>query len=376
MARFICTRCQTSHPIDSALWRCPCGGVLDILHRVRIPVETVKSRARTLWRYRETLPLDDDRNRVTFQEGYTPLVPARFGPKKVLLKLEYLFPSGSFKDRGTAVLVSKLKELGVTSVIGDSSGNAGLSLAMYGARGGLECRIYVPPWPAPVTVEMMKTLGASVVVVEGSRSDVERAAQEGSLARNSSPTKRYAGHNWHPFFLEGTKTFAYEVAEQLGWTVPDAVLFPVGNGSLLLGAYRGFGDLLRLGLVERMPRLIGVQPERCAPIVRAFRDNRDTIEPVEPGETVAEGTSLPDPPRGTQVLQAVRESGGSLLSVTEEEIVASLERVRRMGYLIQPTSAVATAGLEKYPFTSRDRTVVAPLTGWGMSRMVSPGRVA
>lgn len=366
MFRYVCSQCRKEHSLHPAIWRCSCGGLLDLDTAVQLSVERVKSRGPTLWRYREAISLDDDGNRVTFDEGFTPLVQARLGGREVFLKLEYLFPSGSFKDRGTTVLISKLKELGITSVVGDSSGNAGLSLAMYGARGGLECEIYVPSWASSRILERIEGMGACVIRVEGSRTEAERAAQKESLPGGPSSTKLYAGHNWHPFFLEGTKTFAYEVAEQLDWTCPDVIVFPVGNGSLLLGAYRGFKDLMRLGLVNRMPRLVGIQPQRCAPIVRAFQDNLDRIEVLPCGrETVAKGTRLPDPPRGKWVLEAVRDSGGTLLSVSEEEIVDSLRKVRRLGYLIEPTSAVATAGFEKYSPASPDETVVLPLTGWG-----------
>jgi threonine synthase len=313
-----------------------------------------------MWRYPEALPIADGAHVVSFDEGWTPLLRIDLG-RPVWVKQEQLFSTGSYKDRGASLLISKVRELGVREVVEDSSGNAGAAIAAYCARAGIACAIYVPAHTSPAKLAQIAAYGATLHPVAGSREDVAAAALE--AARHSY----YASHSWNPFFLHGTKTFAYEVCEQLGWRAPDAVVLPVGNGTLLLGAAIGFRELRESGIIDRMPRLIGVQAARCAPLARAFGGSEGMVEGVESAQTMAEGIAIAQPVRGTQILEAVRETGGLFCTVTEEEIGAALADMGRRGFYIEPTAAAAIAGVRKLRAElAAVATVVTAFTGHGL----------
>ncbi|MGW8286550.1 MAG: threonine synthase, partial [Candidatus Deferrimicrobiaceae bacterium] len=197
-----CQSCGATFPLNDPRWRCGCGGLLEVRFRARFDKEKILRRKATMWRYREALPVDDDAHVVSFDEGMTPIVPADLGPGTLLLKLEQLFPTGSYKDRGASVLISKAKEMGVARVVEDSSGNAGCAIAAYTARAGIECEILVPESTSPGKLSQILLYGAALRRVPGSREDTANAAlaaAEGSY---------YASHSWNPFFFQGTKTFA------------------------------------------------------------------------------------------------------------------------------------------------------------------------
>ena len=203
-----------------------------------------------MWRYREAIPIVSDENIISFGEGFTPMVEVDFNDTPVFIKQDYLFPTGSFKDRGSSVLVSRMKELGIKKIIDDTSGNAGASLAAYSAKAGIECEIYVPETTLEGKLTQISAYGAALKKIPGSRDETAHAALK--AAENTY----YASHSWHPFYFHGTKTFAYEVCEQLGWKAPDTIIVPVGNGTLLLGAYIGFLDLLNAGITGECPGLL------------------------------------------------------------------------------------------------------------------------
>lgn len=294
-------------------------------------------------------------------EGFTPLEEIGIDGHSVLLKVDYLFPTGSYKDRGATVLVTKLKEWKIRKGVEDSSGNAGSAIAAYCARGGIACEIFVPKTTSPGKLVQIETYGASLRKVAGSR---ERTAQ---VAMEAASRTYYASHCWNPFFFHGTKTFAFELWEQLGWRTPDAVILPVGHGTLLLGAYIGFKELKETGMVKRVPRLVGVQAAFCAPLYAAFQKGQKEIKSVEQKETMAEGIAIAKPVRGKQILEAVRETGGEILVVTEEEIKAALKEMGRKGHFVEPTSAATVAGLRNYlRKRGKKEVVVSTLTGIGL----------
>jgi threonine synthase len=198
-------------------------------------------------------------------EGFTPLEEMNFNGNKVLMKIDYLFPTGSYKDRGATVLISKTRELGIKKVVEDSSGNAGSAIAAYCARAGIRCEIYVPKTTSSGKLAQIQAYGATLRRIQGSR---ERTAQ---AAMKAASRIYYASHCWNPFFLHGTKTFGFEIWEQMGWKVPDVIILPVGHGTLFLGAYLGFKELREAGMVKRLPRLVGVQSTFCTPLLQAFR---------------------------------------------------------------------------------------------------------
>ncbi|MBN1642377.1 MAG: threonine synthase [Anaerolineae bacterium] len=361
MSELACTQCGKRYPASEARWRCRCGGLLDLVWRSTFDPERIAGRAATIWRYREALPIEDDAHIVSLGEGVTPMLHVRVDGAPVWLKQDHLFPTGSYKDRGAAVLMSKAVELGVRQVVEDSSGNAGAAIAAYSARAGIACSIYVPEHTSAAKLVQIERCGAALHRIPGSREDTARAA----LA--AAEDVYYASHSWNPFFFHGTKTFAFEVCEQLGWRAPDAVVLPVGNGTLLLGAAIGFRELRAAGVIERLPALIGVQAEACAPLSNAWRQGIDAPAPIASSATLAEGIAIADPVRGAQILRAVRESGGAFLEVSEEEIRAALADLCRRGFYVEPTAAVAVAGTRAFLRQHGDcETVVSTLTGHGL----------
>jgi threonine synthase len=332
--------------------------VFDLESNAAFPRQAIQGRPPTLWRYREALPIPAEAAPITLGEGLTPLVewPVLPGAR---LKLEYLFPTGSFKDRGAAVLMTHLARLGVRSVVEDSSGNAGAAVAAYAARAGIACRIFVPAATSPAKLTQIAAYGASVVPVDGNREAVAEAA------RVAAKQSWYASHVFSPYFFQGTKTFAFEVWEQLGFQAPDAVILPVGHGTLFLGAFLGFRELLAAKAIERLPRLIGVQAERCSPLVAAWRHQ----PPVPPQETLAEGIRIAAPDRAPAILEACRLSGGELVSVSEAEIAATLATLCRSGWYVEPTAAAAPAAALQLAASgqlSPHETTIVPLTGNGL----------
>jgi threonine synthase len=315
-----------------------------------------------VWRYAKAL-LVDARGAVSLGEGWTPLVPGEWDGARVQWKLELAMPTGSFKDRGMTVMVSYLKSRGVTRVLEDSSGNAGASLSAYAAAAGMACRILVPETASYPKIAQIAAGGAEVVAIPGSRQDVAEAALR------QSAEIFYASHNWQPFFVEGTKTLAYELWEQLGFRAPDNVVVPLGYGSNVLGCDRGFGELVRHREIGKVPRLFGVQAANCAPYHAAFRAGTDHLVPTPISPTVAEGIASAKPTRVAEVLGAVRASGGAIVAVTEDEIVAALRALARRGLYVEPTSAAAAAGLTQLLAAGairRDETTVLVLTGSGL----------
>jgi threonine synthase len=320
--------------------------------------DDVCERDKSLWRYRAMLPVAGGEPVVSMGEGMTPLVEVRFAGRRVSFKLEYMAPTGSFKDRGTTVLVSKLCEWGVRRAADDSSGNAGASFAAYCARAGIAAEVFTPAYASPAKLAQIEIFGATLHKIEGVR---EKATE--ALEAAAGDELVYASHAWSPFTLEGTKTIAYEVWEQLGRAAPDVFISPIGQGSLFLGAYRGFKDLLHAGLIAKLPRLVGVQSIACAPIVEALRQGLDHAAPIEKQPSVAEGISLAHPIRDREILRAIRESEGGALAVADEETLAARRELAATGLYVEPTSAVVGAALKGLRL---DGNVVAALTGSGL----------
>jgi threonine synthase len=358
----ICSACARSYPLDDPRWRCDCGAPLDIVFEAHFDLEAILARPRTLWRYREALPLIRGAEAVTLGEGCAPMLPMVIDGRQVWIVHDQLSPSGSYKDRGASLLISHAHSLGIREVIEDSSGNAGAAIAAYCARAGIACRILVPQGTSPDKTAQIQSYGADLTIVPGDR---EATATAALLAAEST---FYASHSWSPFFFHGTKTWAYQVCQDLGWRAPDAAVLPAGNGTLLLGAWIGFSDLLRAGLVQRMPRLIAVQAAACAPLVAALSAGARRVEsPARRGSTVAEGIAIAEPVRGPQMLQALRETGGEAIAVSEAEIVAALGDLVRRGVYVEPTSAATIAGLRRYLAAAPDdETIVSTLTGHGL----------
>jgi threonine synthase len=362
MNRLLCDQTGESYGLDALRWCSDSGGVLDIEFDGMFDPESLGERAPTMWRYREAIPIDAGENLVSYDEGFTPLCVLRLKEGNVLVKLDFLYPSGSYKDRGAAVLVSQAQALRVREVVQDSSGNAGAAVACYCAKAGIKCHVFVPEKTSPGKTSQISSYGAVLHKVPGSREDTAEAA------RMFAETYFYASHVWNPFFLQGTKTFAFEICEQLEWKAPDTVILPAGNGTLLLGAYIGFGDLLKAGIIAKMPKFVAVQATNCAPLYHAFQQEKSSPVSIEPCPTLAEGIAIASPLRGAQMLRCVRESEGDFLVVEEDEIQGALREVSLQGLYIEPTSAAVVAGVKNYLRTSAqpDELIVSVLTGSGL----------
>lgn len=356
-----CPRCDNVYPISEPRWVCDCRSPLELESPALFTKDALQGEEFTLWRYAAVLSIARREDIVSLGEGWTPLVPLESQSPGIYVKLEFTNPTGSFKDRGASVLVSKLKELGVKEVVEDSSGNAGAALAAYCARANIDCHIYAPAHTSPSKLKQIVAYGSDLVLVEGSRKDTAQAV----LAAASETY--YASHVYNPLYLEGTKTVAYELWEQLGWRIPRVVITPVGHGSMLLGIYKGFSELLHAGYIDSLPRLVGVQAHACAPLAEAFQRGASEPVPVEEGATVAEGIRIAEPVRGVQVLAAIRQTEGICLSVSEEEIEEAHSRLGRGGFYVEPTSATALAGFERVRSRGpREEETVIILTGSGL----------
>jgi threonine synthase len=324
-----------------------------------------------LWRYRRLFPRIPDESIVSLGEGGTPIVEAtgiarRLGVRRVYLKLEYMNPTGSLKDRGSSLMISMLKWLGVRRIADDSSGNAGASIAAYSAKAGLECTIYVPQHTPMDKIAQISMYGARVVKVPGDRSETSKAI----LRDYSKGLFYYASHNWSPYFLDGFRSFAFEVIEQLGNRIPEHIIFPVGGGSLMLGAYLGFMDALKADVIKGIPKLHIVQPEACAPIANAFERGAEHVEPVVEGETIAGGLRVANPPKGDMILKALRKVGGVAVKVNDQEVLDGYIALSRVeGIFCEPTSATVYPALKRLidlGVIGSDDTVLLPITGFGL----------
>lgn len=356
----ICGKCDSEYKLSEPVWRCVCGGLLDIEFETKFPLEKISNRERTLWRYREAIPVENDENIVTLGEGFTPLLKVIISKREVYIKQDHLFPSGSFKDRGASVMISKIKELGISKIVEDSSGNAGAAIAAYSRAAGIECDIYLPHYTSKPKSRQIEHMGTRQKHITGSRDDTARAAYK------AAASSYYASHSHNPWFSQGTKTFAYEICEQLEWKAPDALVLPVGNGSLLLGAYIGFCDLKKAGVISKMPTFIAVQAANCAPLYHRY-NNPETKDDIKITGTIGEGVAVGKPARGAEIIDAVRKTGGYFIAVDESEIKNALTEVLEKGYYIEPTSAVAIAGLEKYlTIADQDIIIVSLFTGHGL----------
>ena len=357
-----CVYCGRSYDPSSRIWRCKCGKPLDVILELKdleVDFRLLKGREASMWRYRELLPIPPKARIVTLGEGYTPVIVREVDGVRVTLKLDYLNPTGSFKDRGASVLVTHLLGIGVKEIVEDSSGNAGAAMAAYSAVAGIKCKVFVPADAPEGKKLQIASYGAELVPVKGSR------AQVGVAAMKEAEKAYYAGHTWNPFFLEGLKTVAYEYVEQRGGT-PDLVLIPVGSGGLFLGVFKGFKEMLGLGLVDRMPRLMAVQAEGFTPVYDAMYGEYG--RPV-PELILADGIAVPKPPRLEQVVKAIRETKGDVIIVNNKEILMAFKELARMGLFVEPTSATVLAALRRglnEGVIEKGEEVYMPLTGIGL----------
>ena len=373
-----CSRCGARHEAGRLQDLCrECGRPLLVRYDLARAAETLtrdglRGRVSSLWRYREVLPVANDASITTLGEGWTPLAHARrlgatLGMSRLHVKDESLNPTGSFKARGLSVAVSMARELGARRLAVPSAGNAAGALAAYSARAGLEAHIFMPgDAPKANLVECIQ-YGADVVQVDGLINDCGRIIAE-----------RKEREGWfdvatmkEPYRVEGKKTMGYELAEQLDWTLPDVLVYPTGGGTGLVGMWKAFDEMEELGWIDsKRPRMVSVQAEGCAPIVNAFTAGAETAEAVAQPVTVAAGLRVPVAIGDFMILDILRRSGGSALSVRDAEILASVRELGcAEGIFAAPEAGACVAGLRRLlerGDVDRDERVVLMITGSGL----------
>jgi threonine synthase len=361
MLMFQCTNCHRPYPDKGVPHRCSqCGGVFGVAGDFPYDASKIKAELPGLWRYCHTFGLPQDVPVVTLGEGDTPLISVEVFGKKVFFKLEYLNPTGSFKDRITAPEISFLLSRGVAAAVEDSSGNAGASFAAYAARAGIKARVYVPADASGPKRAQIEVYGAEIAAIEGPRSNASEAVLK-DVEENSVV---YASHAYLPFGLPGIATIAYELVEQLD-RPPGTVVAPVGHGSLLHGISKGFSALQQAGIIEKLPKMIGVQAKACAPLWALHTIGPAGFSAVTEGETIAEGVRIRRPIHGDSLLQTINENDGRFVAVDEEDITIGRKKLAQLGLYVEPTSAIVWNGLEQVVQDVPDPIAVI-LTGSGL----------
>ncbi|HKU74770.1 MAG TPA: threonine synthase [Pyrinomonadaceae bacterium] len=345
--------------------------------KLTLTKESLASRRPDLWRYREVLPVEDDKNIISLGEGWTPLLHAprlgkRVGIHELYIKDESQNPTQSFKARGMAAAVSMAKELGAAKLAVPSAGNAGGALAAYASRAGLKSYIFMPRDTPRANIVECEQTGARVTLMDGLITDCgaevgRRKEKEGWF--DVSTLKE-------PYRVEGKKTLGYEVAEQLNWELPDVIIYPTGGGTGLIGMWKAFDEMERMGWIEsRRPRMVTVQAEGCAPIVRAFEEGNRFADEFPNAATTASGLRVPKAIGDFLILDALRNSGGTAVSVTDEELIAATREIGAAeGIFCAPEGAACLPALRKLMETGevgRGERVVLFNTGSGVKYMES-----
>ena len=373
-----CTYCHATYPADEVIRLCTeCSKVLypryDLAGaRDALNPDELKNRPANMWRYFEVMPVLDEANVITLGEGFTPIFKAerlgdKIGASAVYIKDEGLNPTASFKARGLSAAVSKAKELGITKLTMPSAGNAAGAMAAYAAKGGMEAHVFMPKDAPEANQIEVSISGGDLTLIDGLISDAgvlsrKRAAEEGLFDVSTLQ---------EPYRVEGKKTMGYEIAEQSDWELPDAIIYPTGGGTGIVGMWKAFAEMEEMGWIgPKRPKMYAVQAEGCAPIVRAFREGAEFAEPWENAQTMAAGIRVPGAIGDYLILGAIRESGGGALTVTDDEmkyymsLVASLE-----GMFICPEGAATAVALNKLLVAgdlSPDENILLLNTGSGL----------
>lgn len=331
---FYCEKCKKIYPINSLSYRCSCGGLFRL--------------------YKESS--DKFSEDISIGEFITPLLPISFGKQEFLLKMENLNPTGSFKARGAKTLINILQKNGIKHIIEDSSGNAASAIAAYAAAAKLQCTAFIPENVSKNKLKQIETYGAQIRLVVGNRDTAASSAQKEAQKNNTY----YASHVYNPLFFEGIKSLAYEIYHQLNDHVPEYIVLPVGNGTMLLGLYYGFEE------IGRLPKFIAIQSENCCPLYDAFKKKRKASKI---SYTIADSIRVEKPMRLNEMLMAINRSKGEVITISEENILEAQHIMGRKGIFIEPTAATAVAGTLKYFQKGKpdNYRVIVPITGTGMN---------
>lgn len=354
-----CSNCHRPYPETGVPYRCQvCGGVFDFSDGLEFEQSRLEPGLPGIWRYRYTFPLVDEAPLVTLGEGNTPLEWREISGHRIAFKLEYHNPTGSFKDRGAAVLVSLLRSRGIEKAVEDSSGNAGAAFAAYASAGGIEASIFIPDATSTPKRLQIEQHGGQVVRIMGPRSNAAEA-----VLRAAAKGTSYASHAYLPHAMAGYATAAYECVEQMGGA-PGAFISPVGQGNLLLGMLLGFQALQRSGRADHVPVPVGVQALACAPLWAARRYGTAGMGWVTESPTIAEGVRVRFPVRGDTLLKAIETAEGEMMAMDEEEILAGRDQLGELGFSVEPTSALVWHALQESIGRLPDPVLVV-LTGAG-----------
>ncbi len=374
-----CPKCGKTYDVDKPQTVCACGAPLLARYDLaavgrKFKRDDLKGRVASLWRYRELLPVNEDRNVISLGEGMTPMLASSklgqaVGLPKLYIKDEGLNPTGSFKARGAAVGVSKARELGIRTVAMPTAGNAGGAWAAYAAKAGLGMYVVMPIDAPDLPKKECVASGAVTYLVKGLISDAGKIVGQAAKAQgwfDASTLKE-------PYRIEGKKTMGLEIAEQFDWELPDAILYPTGGGVGIIGIYKALQEMETIGWIkkgQKWPKLISVQAEGCSPIVKAYREGKNVSEFHTGAQTLAAGIRVPKALGDFLVLEAVRETGGTAISVTDEEILKTMRLVAQTeGMLICPEGAAAVAALPhlvKQGLLNAGERVVVLNTGSGL----------
>ena len=335
--KFKCRNCGQEYNIKTKKYLCDCGGLFELKANF--------SKLRT---------------DLSLGEGNTPLLKRKITNKDVYLKVDYLQPTGSFKDRGAVLLIDQLLKNNIDKIVEDSSGNAGAAIAAYAAAAKIECTIYLPENTSKGKIKQIESYGAQIKKISGNRDQTARVIKK-DISKNNY---YYASHVYNPLFTAGTASLAYEIYKEI--SVPDKMFIPVGNGTMLLGLYYAFKEL------GEFPQFIVAQSKSCSPIYNSFYE-KDTCEKAtnHSKENIAEGIAITEPARKKEIIKAIEESNGQVITVSEDEIKESFNLINNLGLYIETTSAVAPAAFIKYNRNQNiddKEKVVIPLTGIGLKK--------
>ena len=363
-----CIDCHKKYSSTEVIYTCHCGGLLDVIYdysKIHLTKNDLKGPL-SVWKYRALIPVKGEP--ISLQEGGTPLyrvdrIAEKAGLSEVYVKHEGMNPTGSFKDRGMTVGVSEALELGMKTVACASTGNTSASLAVYGARAGVPAVVLLPSGKVALGKLAQALMhGAKVLSIRGNFDEALKLVrdlcdQEGFYLLNSV----------NPYRLEGQKTIAFEIADQLGWKAPDRLVLPVGNAGNITAIYKGFKEFKRLGIIDSVPKMTGIQAEGASPVVKAIKDNADMITPEVKPETIATAIRIGNPVNAQKALTAIRESRGTAETVTDDEIILAQQELAALeGIGVEPASASSIAGLKKLAemgIIEKDECVVCITTG-------------
>ncbi len=359
--KFICSKCGIIEEISTRKSKCQCGGLWKLdFNPPKFDLSLIDENEWSIFRYRKFIPLEGEYWRdVSLGEGRTPII--RFD-KDLLLKMDYFMPTLSFKDRGAVVLISHCKSIGVDSVVQDSSGNAGNSIAAYSAKAGIECEIFLPEGTPLKKINMIKSHKAKVNIVPGSRDNCANVCRE----KVDKEGKYYANHVYNPLFYEGTKTYIYEAYEQLG-RIPKNIYIPLGNGTLFIGIIKALEEFIESGIIENMPKITAVQSENCAPLFKAkiIGDNKPVKIKQKP--TMAEGIAIGEPMRGEEILEYAYKYNIKIITAPENRIIEAREALAEKGVYVEHTTAATYAAyLQQKEINGKIKDCLLPICGAGL----------